>query len=162
MLDAQSARKVFVYDPETGCLLWRRSSRRGFVGREAGTINNYGYRQIRTNGRVYMAHRVAWLIMTGEWPVADIDHINLDRADNRWSNLREATRSQNKANSPRNARNTSGVKGVQWRKRDQRWRAVIIKDYKRYELGVFATKEAAKAAYDAKAVELFGEFARAA
>ncbi len=110
-------------------------------------------------GKHYAAHRIAWLLMTGEWPKADIDHRNKNRADNRWVNLREATRSQNLANQGPRPNNTSGLKGVSWDAKNNKWVAQISKDGKARKIGRFQSKDEASAAYCAKAKELFGEFA---
>jgi hypothetical protein len=95
--------------------------------------------------------------MTGEWP-SEIDHINLDKADNRWTNLRLATRRLNNANTrPRGA---LGVKGVSWNEERKKYVAQIRVNGKQTGLGRFDTIEEAKAAYDAAAQLEFGEFAR--
>lgn len=98
--------------------------------------------------------------MTGEWPVNDIDHANGGRSDNRWLNLRGATRGQNLANKKMDARNTSGFKGVSWSQKSQKWQAHIKVQRKSMFLGFFDTKEAAHAAYCVAADHHFGEFAR--
>jgi hypothetical protein len=84
----------------------------------------------------------------------------MDRADNRWANLRMATRAQNKANTRPCAANTSGVKGVHWHKSAHKWRARIKVNGKRRHLGFFCTPESAAAAYAAAAEKYFGEFSR--
>ncbi|CAH0532169.1 Phage HNH homing endonuclease (ACLAME 27) [Ralstonia phage UAM5] len=103
-----------------------------------------------------MAHRLAWLYMTGKWPEQFIDHANMNKGDNRWGNLREANKSQNNANQP--ARTTSGLKGAYWSNASMSWQAKINKRY----LGSYGTAEEAHAAYMEAARERFGEFARAA
>jgi hypothetical protein len=95
--------------------------------------------------------------LTG-WPMTD--HINGDGLDNRRANLRPANDAQNAANSRRRQDNTSGFKGVTWHKWKRRWYARIKCDGQKIDLGYFATPEAAARAYDAAAVELFGEYAR--
>lgn len=98
--------------------------------------------------------------MTGEWPADMIDHKNRDRTDNRWENLREATRSQNNAN--RRASSTHGFKGATFNRRQGRWMAQTKVNGKRVYLGYYDTPEEAHAAYVAAAERYFGEFARAA
>jgi hypothetical protein len=90
-------KELLHYDPESGAITWAsRPSSRVKVGMLAGKVHpTQGYRQVRADKSLYYAHRLAWLYMTGEWPAADVDHINHVRDDNRWSNLRGATRSQN-------------------------------------------------------------------
>lgn len=92
----------------------------------------------------------------------ETDHANGDGLDNRRANLRPATRSQNNANKQRHKNNTSGYKGVSWRKRTRQWQAYIGagKGGKMIHLGYFTTAEAAARAYDAAAIVAWGEFAR--
>jgi hypothetical protein len=80
-------RELLSYDPKTGMFTWRiRSARRVHIGDVAGGVNGRGYLTIRVDGRQYLAHRLAFLHMTGSWPKKEhIDHINMDRADNRWA-----------------------------------------------------------------------------
>ena len=98
--------------------------------------------------------------MTGKFPIDQVDHINLDKLDNRWVNLREATNSQNQANIHAHITNTSGFKGVSWHRGVQKWRAQIERDGHSCYLGYFDTPEAAAAAYANAAQKHFGEFAR--
>jgi len=130
------------------------------AGDVAGRGSGGGYRQISVDNRLYLAHRLAWLYMTGEWPEVQIDHVNMDRADNRFVNLRQATRSENKGNMRAQANNASGLKGVYWHKRAGKWCAQINTNGTRRHLGCFDSPEAAHAAYIASAKKHFGEFAR--
>ncbi len=80
------------YEPDTGKFYWiKKPSSRISVGSEAGSIGGKGYRQIGFNGRNYAAHRLAWRLMTGEWPELEVDHINGAKGDNRWDNLRQVS-----------------------------------------------------------------------
>lgn len=164
-LTAERLREILHYDPETGLFTWCAHTtprHRTTGGQIAGRRQSRGYIQITIDGRCYVAHRLAWFYITGSWPAAEIDHINGIRDDNRFVNLREATRAQNMANSRRLHSNTSGFKGVSFDKRDGRWRAYIRGNQRRHHLGSFDTPEEAHAAYCAAAAELFGEFARPA
>jgi hypothetical protein len=93
LLMAEELRALLSYGQADGVFTWLVKP-----GKRARAIagNLYrGYRRIKIGPRFYAAHRLAWLWMTGEWPAAEIDHINMDRDDNRWCNLREASHSQN-------------------------------------------------------------------
>ena len=96
--------------------------------------------------------------MTGKWPENDIDHINVARGDNRFSNLREATRSENLRNRGAQKNNTSGFKGVSWQKSSRKWDARINIHGKVVHLGYFDDPEDAYQAYCQAAKELHGEF----
>lgn len=143
---------LLAYNPDTGVFTLRTS------GASVGYLRKDGYCTIWLHGRHQRAHRLAWLLMTGEWPSREIDHINGIRNDNRWINLREASSSQNKANAALSAKNTSGLKGVGLHR--GKWRAVIRVDKRLILLGYFATPEEAHVAYCDAAKAHFGEFAR--
>lgn len=156
------------YEPDTGHLRWL--VQRGYrirVGDVAGSaLKCSGYMQLGICGNVCLAHRIAWALAYNVWPIPhQIDHINMDRSDNRLINLRAATNSQNMQNrgAQRNNRST-GVKGVHPH-RDHRgnhrgYRACIGHAGKNHHLGVFETIEAAKSAYDVASKRLHGEFHR--
>lgn len=150
------------YDPETGAFTWRDlPGREKWAGKPAGSIGLRGYLRIPLKGASHSAHRLAWLIVTGHWPTDQIDHINGDRADNRFANLREATNSQNNANkAPRAGRVLP--KGVHWHKQFRKYQALIQHDGKVRYLGRFDDPAVAGEAYRKAAEEIFGEFARTA
>jgi hypothetical protein len=154
-------RELFKYDPETG-LFTRRIS---VKGHPAGTIAtrkmSAGYIEIGVDGRKYLAHRLAFLFVNGNWPPEQVDHINRQRTDNRWANLRLASISENHANKAASPANKSGFKGVCWRPKQRKWTAQIKKHRRIYHLGCFDSPSAAHQAYIDAASELFGEFARA-
>ena len=114
MPTSERLKEVIEYDPETGLFCWKMSAGKnnGHKGRLAGNVAQHGYVQIKIDYKVYYAHRLAFLYMTGVWPTKFIDHLNRNRSDNRWVNLREADRSVNALNSGPNTKNKSGVKGV--------------------------------------------------
>lgn len=155
------------YDPETGAFTHRVNISNRKAGDVAGCVHesrgNYCF--ISIDDKIYRAHKLAWLYVTGEWPDRLIDHRNLNRADNAFCNLRMATKSQNQANMKAPSHNTSGIKGVSPYRVGERygkpWQATIRKDGKSIHLGHFSTKEHAAAAYAVAADRIFGEFARA-
>lgn len=149
------------YDPATGALTWK-IARAGNVkvGQRAGCINKRdGYREIWIGERSYKAARVIHLWMTGEWPEFTVDHINLNRADDRWENLRAATQAQNCANRGLKKNNTSGMKGAS-QTQSGRWLSTIKIDRVSRCLGTFDTREEAAGAYAKALTEVYGEFAR--
>lgn len=150
------AKAHFAYDPTTGFITWMaKRSNRALAGSRAGSLAGNGYRQVRYGGRRYLEHRVAWLLVTGAWPTTQIDHIDRDRANNRWANLRSATPSQNMGNTKLSKSNKSGARGVLFR--DGKWMAVARANKKQIYLGRFASKSEAVAAYRAHAQRHFGE-----
>jgi hypothetical protein len=159
-LTAQRLRELLHYDPETGVFTWVAMSRPGVrVGDRCGRVSRLGYREIGVEYGLRRANRLAWLYMTGEWPSGDVDHINRDKLDDRWCNLRLATRSQNSANVALRPNSTSGFIGVTFDKARDKWRAQIRIAGRKVNLGRFASAEEAARAYDAAALKEFGEFA---
>lgn len=162
-ITADQLRVFFRYDPETG-VFTRLFSTHGKGGKKplggvAGFAAPDGRYYIDIKGRRYAAHRLAWLYMTGEWP-NEVDHKDCDPLNNRWVNLRLATRSQNNANVRAKRHNTSGHKGVSWDRDRKLWRAQICVEKKRMMLGRFERVEDAARAYIESAERHFGEFAR--
>lgn len=155
-------RRLIAYDPLTGILTWRVDRYRVKAGDAAGSVQPTGYLAICVCQRKYLAHRLAWFLTHGEWPVATIDHADLNPLNNRLSNLRPATQSSQTANQGLRASNTSGLKGASFIPSTGKWRATITKNYQSINLGHFDTAEAAHQAYLIAAKSLFGEFARAA
>lgn len=154
------------YNPITGCFIWKTrppshfaatpkrtaqylsSHWNGrFAGKVAGTKNKTnGYCYIAVSGRMFVSHRIAWLLQKGEWPKADIDHINGDRSDNRISNLRDVSRVVNSQNAGLRKSNTSGVCGVSWTKARNKWTAAITNNRRVKNLGFFDSFDEAVAA----------------
>lgn len=152
-------RDLLDYDPDLGVFRWRFSRRGASAGKVAGNRMSNGYIMIETCGSRYLAHRLAWFFVTGEWPSGHLDHIDGDPSNNRISNLRIASASQNAANKRRSRNNTSGFKGVHL-DGSGRWRAAIKVDGKRTYLGSYDSPEDAHRAYVEAAERLFGEYAR--
>lgn len=161
MLTAERLRGLLSYDPSTGHFLWRVKPRpQGRIGDEAGCVGGHGYISIHVAGRRYLAHRLAWLHVHGEWPPRQIDHRNCVKTDNRLSNLRLADKSQNAANGAAHRDSSSGVKGVHWFKQRGMWKAEICVRGRRRTVGVFHDLDEARRAYARAAHDAFGEFAR--
>lgn len=138
------------YNRDTGIIRWRKNEA------IAGTKRPDGYTQVQVGGRRYLTHRLIWKMETGQWPVALIDHIDGDRSNNKWLNLREATRAQNSVNRLASKRNSSGHCGVSFRPDSRKWRARLARKY----YGDFDSKELAIAARDEIAQAIYGEYAR--
>ncbi len=151
------------YDPDTGLLYWRKRTEEmftdgghsaahtcarwnsRFAGKEALTKVNVGYRCGRLNYRYVLAHRVIWKLVTGQDAV-QVDHIDGDRFNNRWKNLRDVSSSDNHKNAARRSDNTSGAVGVVWHKTKKRWMAGTNLNGKYQYLGLFETFDEAVAA----------------
>lgn len=152
---------LLTYNQSTGVFTWKLPRRCIRAGSAAGTINHYGYVVIKIDGLTYKAHRLAWMWATGRFSDLEIDHINRIRSDNRLSNLREATSSQNKHNASMRTDNTSGLKGVSYSADRRKFVAQISVNGKNQNLGRFSTDQEAAAAYRNAALRLHGEFASA-
>lgn len=129
-MNLDALRAAIHYDPETGVFTrkvdagtrWRAGQECGCIDRADNSTS--GYVKVHVLGRKYKAHRLAWFYMTGRWP-GPLDHINHDRADNRWANLREVEQADNARNRAKNRNNTSGFRGVIWYKPGRKWMAYI-------------------------------------
>lgn len=154
-MDSARLKEVLDYNLETG--QFHRRNQRGAI-RCAGSLNNSGYRQIRIDGKLYVAHRLAWLWVHGSFPLNELDHINRDRDDNRIVNLREATRQQNSWNTNVSRNSKTGVLGV-CVGRNGRYRAFIRKEGRATDLGYFDSIEEAANARKNASINLRGKFA---
>ena len=144
MLSQKRLKELLSYDPETGLFTWvMKRSNAVLSGAYAGSFNSEGYLSIMIDSKRYKAHRLAWLYVTGNWPKCQIDHINHNRSDNKWPNLRDATSLDNARNQSRYKVNKSGCTGVLWHKKDKRWQASIRVNGKLKHLGNFKEKEKA-------------------
>jgi hypothetical protein len=156
-------RALLHYNRRTGEFRWRkRSGNSARRGPPADHVPGQCRIFVRIDDRLYPAHQLAWFYVTGRWGKPTIDHSDGDATNNRWNNLRRATRSQNGANRRRPRHNTSGYKGVSLCRKSGRWRADIGKNGIVIYLGTFATPQEAHEAYLKAARKLFGKFARAA
>lgn len=158
-LTCEELRRIILYDPQTGSFTWKvAAARRVKVGGPAGGKSGR-YVCIRIHGRLYRAHRLAWLYVTGQWPKDQVDHINGVEDDNRFLNLREATNTENQRNRKKKKDNTSGFKGVCFVKSKRLWMASIVVQRKSINLGYFRAPEDAHRAYCAAAKKYHGQFA---
>ena len=160
MLTKEQAEKFVAYDQDSGVLTWKYDNKYHKIGDVAGHNNGSGYLSIRLNGRPYLVHRVAWLLMMGKFPDGQLDHKNLDKEDNRWSNLRGATPTLNQANTEKRSNNTSGFKCVYWDNRYCKWRVRMWIGNHFRSMGSYISKHEAHAAYCEVAQRVYGEYAR--
>jgi hypothetical protein len=141
MISREEVLRVLDYDEFTGVFTWKVSRGRGKVGSEAGCVSDCGtgkfYRRICVSGKLYHAHRLAWLIINGMFPENEIDHVDGNGLNNKYSNLRSVTHSENAKNKRKHITNTSGVVGVSWYKSGAKWQASIRFNGKLKHLGLF-------------------------
>jgi hypothetical protein len=174
MIDVETLRKLLRYEPETGKLFWLPRPREMFKSQRAYSTWNsrfagktalsskhaHGYLIGPVLGKMRKAHRVAWALETGQWPVGDLDHINGCRADNRFANLREATRSENMFNCKSHRDSTSRFRGVSWNEADKRWVVGVSVNGRRKHIGRYADEVDAAKAFNDAATKYYGQFAR--
>lgn len=172
-------KQLIDYDPANGVMTWRPRSEADFssknphytgarlahrwnsqfAGKSCGCDNGAGYLVTRIGGMSIKAHRIAFAIYHGRWPGEMVDHINGIKSDNRIENLREVTRSQNLQNQ-RVRKGTSAYKGVTWDKGMSAWLVQIRLNKVNNRVGFYDDEVVAARAYDAAAIQLFGEYAR--
>src|SRR6516162_5104994 len=145
-LTQERLKELLHYSPGNG-EFFRKITKQGPAkpGDRAGWINSHGYLQINVDGNRYQAHRLAWFWTHGNFSLKELDHINRDRSDNRITNLRESTRSENNANSKRQKNNRSGFKGAY--QNGSGWMAKVKHNGKTIYLGTFDSPEEAHAVY---------------
>lgn len=155
----EELQRILAYDPLTGRLTWRaKVANRIQVGDSADYAQEGEYRNVTIKGRSYRAHRIIWKMVTGEEPQGEVDHRDLNRSNNRWLNLRDASHSDNGCNKSLYRNNTTGLTGVY--PHGSVFYAQIKQHGRQVHLGTFRTPEAAHAAYLAAARELHGSFNR--
>lgn len=156
MLTLERLKEILHYNPETGEFTWLvHMNPAAQIGQVAGSFNEVvGYIHIHIDRKQYKAHRLAWFYQTGCWPENEVDHDNRIKTDNRWLNLREATKSEQQGNRTPNKNNTSGHRGVYWVSKLQKWKVIVSKNY----LGHFAVFEEACVVSDTFARQKWGKF----
>ena len=141
MITQAELKKLLRYDPETGLFWWKKPAKKRNLSKPAGSTG-WDYVTIKLNKKTYSGHRLACLYQTGKFPNAQIDHIDGDKQNNRWKNLREATPAQNSRNRARSKNKVTPI-GVSYRTRDNIYQATIrIKGDLKY-LGSYKTSEKA-------------------
>ena len=148
MLTQETLKSLFHYCPDTGIFTRLvRTSSNARTGDVAGHLNKInGYATIKVNRKIYLAHRLAWLYVYGNFPPDELDHINRVKSDNRIENLRIATHAENMQNQSIRSDNKSGNVGVSWHKVTQKWSAYITLSKKQTHIGTFHSIEDAIAA----------------
>jgi len=145
-LTAERLRELFHYNKETG--VFTRLVKSSNSRTVAGSTGKDRRVRISVDNKIYRAHTLAWIYVTGFHPKDCIDHINGDPSDNRFCNLREATHAENMQNRRSASKNSSsGLLGVSFNNEKKKWTAEIMSNYKRIRLGHFSTKEEAHLAY---------------
>lgn len=152
-LTQNKLKELLNYNPNTGVFTWLVARGGNFTGVTAGSTTARGYITIRVNTQAYQAHRLAYLYMTGEFPLNDIDHINHVPDDNRWENLRAVTHKENLMNQLIRINNTSGCMGVHWNKKNTNWLVRIMNKGKYISIGSFNNLGDAVAARKAAEIE---------
>jgi hypothetical protein len=153
-------RKHFCYNPQTGEIRWKQSSRNFKSGQLGGGLMSKGYMNIYFGGKILKAHRVAYALMRGAYPPCQIDHKDGNKANNAWSNLRLATNAQNQHNVGLRRDNKSGVKGVYFHNQSQKWTAQITVNGKMVTIDRFLDKADAIKVRHAESLKLHKEFAK--
>jgi hypothetical protein len=169
-ITAEYVRSILDYDSETGIFTWKRRPVSHFknerymkywhtrcYGKPVEYKHGDGYLQLSIDGKQYLAHRIVFLIMTGDIP-KEIDHINNIKTDNRWENLRAVNRTQNNWNRYVRKDSSSGIKGVVFHPNSKKWRAQIRLGEKTKHIGLFHTKEEAGEAFADFAKKIQGEY----
>lgn len=160
-LTAERIREAFTYDPLTGIIRCRETDKYNRAGQIAGCLHKpTGYWFVSLDDVKIKGHQVAWACHYGVLPEFDIDHEDLDKANNKIKNLRPSNKSNNGANRPPQKNNTSGYKGVFWHKAASKWMVQIRVRNKLIYGGLFTSKDMAARHYDALAAKHFGEHAR--
>lgn len=170
-LSAECVRSLLDYNPETGIFTWKyRPWLTGkatawnirYAGSIAGRKGGHRRIEIAIERRLYIAPRIAWLYMTGEWPKEEIDHIDGNYINNKFKNLREATRFQNAKNTKITTRNICGFKGVSVKRkaRGNIYVSRIRVDNTVHYLGSFKSPEEAYAAYCEASKKFHRDFSR--
>jgi len=159
-LTQEKLKQALRYDEVSGLFYWLGKRLGAPKNRPAGRLSkSHGYVDICIDATLHRAHRLAWLYVTGKWPDGDIDHIDRNKSNNAWANLRECSRQANMLNVWKSPANTSGITGVSWDSSRKKWLAQIRINGKKKNLGRYSTKNDALAAWiDAAGKDLLFSF----
>lgn len=149
-LSHERLKEALRYDHEGGVFTWKISmSSTGQKGAVAGVVGSDGYRKIRIDRRLYTAHRLACLYMTGAWPKDRLDHIDGSRDNNAWVNLRQADASENAQNQYKAQSNNkaTGLLGVYFDKDKSVYGAKVNLRGTQHHAGFHSSPEEAHQAY---------------
>ena len=147
MLTQTRLKEVLDYNPETGVFTRRLKQSGVSQGKTSGSLTNEGYMVTSIDSKLYKCHRLAWLYMTGLWPIGQIDHKNGNRSDNRFDNLRDVAKQQNTENQRKAQRSNKSTSVLGTWKNGSGFAARISHNNAKVYLGTFATIEEARAAY---------------
>jgi len=136
ILDYKYLSSIITYNEDTGEFLWKTDRHPMKQGDIAGTLDNRGYRRIKINDRVYLAHRLAWFIVHKRWPERHVDHVDKDPLNNSITNLRDVPHSVNMKNQPIRKDSPHRISGITTHG-NNKYRAKITVDYKQIQLGIF-------------------------
>lgn len=156
MLTQDRVKELLTYDPKTGVFRWkvnRSNIKAGSVAGCESLKNGKRYWLIRVDGKLFHAHRLAWLLMQGEFPLEQIDHIDGNGLNNQIENLRAVSTTENLRNQRKNSKNSSGAAGVRWYRPTRKWQARIKVGRKDIHLGYFADKSEAISARKAAEIK---------
>ena len=142
ILTQEYLKEILEYNPETGMFIWkiekaRRVATNDIAGTKWKNHNGTSYLHISIDYNKYRAHRLAWLYMTGEFPVNQVDHKDGNGLNNKWDNIRSVSQSENMKNLPLRKDNKSGVCGVSFDKEFGKWVAYISANNKIIKIGRF-------------------------
>lgn len=159
MITQNRLKELIHYNPLSGSFVWIKPRQGVKLGTECGRISpSTGYRDITIDRKSYRACRLAFLYQEGKFPPYDVDHINRIKCDDKWENLRKATRTQNSSNINLRKNNTSGFRGVTWDSTRKKWRVQARIGGKKVNLGRFVDYEDAVNASKLALKNEFGEF----
>jgi hypothetical protein len=148
-ITVERVRALLEYNPETGEFKHRVARGNRHPGQPAGAINGEGRRTVVIDRVIYGGSRLAWFYMTGAWPQHQVDHIDTDRSNDRWVNLRDVPASLNAQNvrKPQNRKQKSKLLGARWCNSRKKWKAAIRINRKEKWLGYFETDQEASEAF---------------